>query len=121
MSWQERVLDGVRETSARTQRSGPRGEWIGLLLRLHPEMRITLRRVAAAKGMSMNTYVRRLIAMALVNEGSGSLDYWLPKMPAPQPPNGIHIHRLTKGPQEHDDGAGMEGMCTHPGCTAIHR
>lgn len=115
-------MANVHAMAERTQKDGPRRPWIGVMLRLPPEMRHAIYRVATAKNHSMNAYIRRLIAMSLVKEGEGSLDQWLEMLPYPLGPQNIQIKTLDNSYRhKNDDGAGMEGMCTHPGCDEIHR
>lgn len=120
MNWQEQIVDAVQATTERTRKEGPRGvEWTALLLRIHPDMHKALHDVAAGRGLSMASYWRRLLAMALAKETGQPLAAWLDRIPAPTGPDNSHIAAL-RNIHTHDDGTGMEGMCPHPGCDVAH-
>lgn len=122
MTWQDKVLADVHAMAEKTQSSGPSKPWIGMLLRLPPELRYALGRVTVARKVSMSTYVRRLIAMSMAKEEGKPLDHYLRQMPAAMEARNIHLITLDKSfKDKHDDGVGMEGMCTHPGCDEVHR
>lgn len=119
MNWQDRLLQQVEETAARTSLSGPRRQsWIGFLLRMPPEAHLALRDIARSRGVSMTTYLRRLLIMAIAKERGEPLLLWLERLPAPMD-YGDHIGKLTQEKTK-DTGIGMEGMCTHPGCNKVH-
>jgi hypothetical protein len=90
-----------------------------MLLRVHPDIHRTIHIIAKQRGVSVTTYVRRLLVMAIVNETQTSLASWLDRMPAPSEPDNKHIQTL-RDEITYDTGAGMEGMCTHPGCRLVH-
>ena len=119
MTWQEQVLANVAKATARTQSNGP-GDWVGLLIRVHPDIRKGIRDVCSKRDVSVATYLRRLIVMAIVNETGQPLSEWLPKLPASMGFGNSHITTIRKGEKTQDDGVGMKGMCTHPGCNEVH-
>lgn len=120
MKWKDALLDGVATTSSRTHRSGPRSHpWVGILIRVHPEVHRRVSAIASKRGVSTSTFVRRLLIMAIAKETGEPLQVWLDRLPEPMTPNNTHIRML----QPHlgtDTGEGMEGMCTHPGCDLVH-
>lgn len=118
MGWEDDLIEAVGQTARDTYRSGPRSPWVGYLLRLHPDLRSALFAVAERRGVSVQTYLRRLIAMALTKETSQPLHFWLALLPSATR-FGADITALQQRPRE--TGRGMEGMCTHPGCDEVHR
>lgn len=119
MTWQEKVLANVARSTAKTQSYGP-GDWVGILIRVHPDIRYALSQFCKKKDISMATYLRRLVVMAIVNETGTPLTEWLPKLPASMGYGNSHITTIRKGQKTQDTGKGMEGMCTHPGCNEVH-
>jgi hypothetical protein len=118
--WQQILLQRTEEVAARTAKSGPRHHaWIGFLLRIPPEAHAALREIAKSREVAMTTYLRRLLIMSIAKERGEPLALWLDRLPAPMKFGNEHIRMLT-GDKTKDNGIGMEGMCTHPGCDEIH-
>lgn len=120
MGWEDDLLEAVGRTANKTSRSGPSSPWVGYLLRLHPQLRRALSEVAERRGVSLQTYLRRLIAMEMAKESGEPLAKWLALLPSatkwgtdPEP------SFIRDRPPE--TGRGLEGMCTHPGCDEVHR
>jgi hypothetical protein len=118
MDWRQTLLQQTEDVAARTAKSGPRRPWIGFLLRIPPEAHAALREIARSRNVSMTTYLRRLLVMSIAKERGEPLHVWLNRLPAPMA-FGDHIQDLT-AERTTDNGIGMEGMCTHPGCHEIH-
>lgn len=120
MSWQDTLLADVEKVTGKTHKSGPRGvPWVGLLLRIHPDIRAIVRQIGERRNISMNTYLRRLVIMGIHKETGVPLSALLALCPSAQEPGNRHLSRLQSGGGT-DDGIGMEGMCTHPGCDEVH-
>ena len=119
MGWEDDLLDAVDRTAKKTWRSGPAAPWVGYLLRLDPNLRQALSEIAEDRGVSMQTYMRRLCAMAVANERNEPLRKWLKLLPPPAPWGPDQSSAMKGRPPE--TGQGMEGMCTHPGCREVHR
>ena len=86
---------------------------------MHPDLRVHLREIGERRNVSMNTYMRRLLIMAIHKETGIPLHVLLAKCPSAQEPGNRHITRL-RSDGGIDNGLGMEGMCTHPGCNEVH-
>lgn len=119
MGWEDDLLDAVGQTAKNTSRSGPASPWVGYLLRLDPDLRDALFAVAEARGVSVQTYLRRLIAMSMAKELGGPLGKWLALLPSSAPWGVDQTVAFQLRPPE--TGKGLEGMCTHPGCHEVHR
>lgn len=121
-SWQEKVLENVARTSARTQSSRKPEGWVSLLIRVHPDIRKAIRLIAQERDLSMASYLKRVLITAIVKETGDPLAKWLPLLPNEVPYGKINsTQRDKKGQRTFDSGIGWEGMCTHPGCNEVHR
>jgi hypothetical protein len=118
MGWEDEVLDGVARTASKTRRSGPASDWTGYLLRLHPDLLAALNEIAQNRGVSVQTYLRRLIAMSIAKEKGQRLLKWLALVPPASPYGTDQTASFRARPPER--GQGMHGMCTHPGCDQVH-
>lgn len=117
--WREVVMENVRKSTANTQKDAP-GAWVGMILRTHPDIHFAFKKMCEKKDVSMQTYLRRLVVMAIANETGTPLKEMLPKLPATMGYGNSHIKKIRSGQKTFDDGKGMDGMCTHPGCREIH-
>ena len=118
MGWEDDVLAGVAETAGKTRRSGPASDWTGYLLRLHPELLAALNTVAAGRGISVQAYLRRIIAMAVAKETGRPLLSMLGLVPPASPYGNDQTAAFRERLPE--TGQTMSGMCTHPGCADVH-
>lgn len=115
MGWQERLLQDVAVVGNRTANSGPRDPWVGVLLRVHPDLHAAVKNIAQARGISMQTYLRRLLVIAIAKETGQPLAPLIGKL------SSVMVWGPRKpGQGQKETGAGFEGMCTHPGCNEIH-
>ena len=122
MTWQDKALAQVDKVSKRSNRKGPDGPWVGVLLRIHPDIREAMHRAAKAQGVSMQTWMRRIIVMGVAKQLGTGYAVWMDRMPTPIEYGGGWAHMDTNGlrGQKRDNLTGLSGMCTHPGCDQIH-
>lgn len=119
--WRENVIAKVGERVAKDRASGPRGlPWMGMHLRLHPELHAHVRAAAHAHDLSVQTYLRRLLALAVAKELGVTARHLLPLLPQPTAWGGGRENLTDRDTSRRDDGSGWEGLCTHPGCFQSH-
>lgn len=76
-------------------------------------------RAAALHGISASSYVRRALSLHLAVDLDEDVRDILWLCPELNPPKYAQIGSVRKG-NTHDDGAGIERWCPHPGCDGAH-